>query len=164
MSTWVPNSSIEQVRAKPARCDNFVAIFHVAQNPLKLAMSTLFVLKNVRVFFSKRQKNMDNIAWKSTTPNLSLYPSPNKPKISTLRAKSLCVCVLRYWRVGGGGGGCEIGGGTFKKVFEALFPRLWTFFHRKRVGMANFSGFKATCKIATKSSNRAGLHGPSQRC
>ena len=48
--------------------------------------------------------------------------------------------------VGGGGGGCEMGGWAFKNLFEASFPCLWkkiagTFFHRKGVGMPNFSRF-----------------------
>ena len=39
---------------KLAPSDNFVAIFQVVQSPLKFAMPTLFMWKNVRVFFHKR--------------------------------------------------------------------------------------------------------------
>ena len=62
----------------------------------------LFILKNVPVFFSRRQKNMHNIARKSPPP---------PPKH--------CACV--FYAIGGRGEG----GWTFKNVFEALFPRLW---------------------------------------
>ena len=80
---------------KPARCDDFVAIFQVAQNSLKFAMSTHFVLKNVPVFVSRRQESMDKIAWKSNPPpsppppppSLSLSPSPNT-RISILESQS----------------------------------------------------------------------------
>ena len=54
-----------------------------------------------------------------------------------------CVCLTALDEGGGGGGR------SFKSVFEALFPRLWkkktgTFFDAQRVGMPNFSGFRAT--------------------
>ena len=154
---------------KLAPSDKFVVIFQVAQNPLKFAMSILFVLKNVRVFLSRRQRNMDKIAWKSNPPPPSLCPSPNNVGFRSLRAKH-CLCVVYYWR--GGGGDARLGVGvwwTFKNMFEALFPCLWeirtwtkTFFHRKRVGMANFSGFWATWKITTNLTLGASFFGPLQ--
>ena len=79
----------------------FSSNLQVAQNPLKFAMSTLFVLKNVPVvFFSRRQKSMDKIAWKSTPPPPSLCPSPNNIGFWPLRAKTLCVCFFPclWWK------------------------------------------------------------------
>ena len=95
-------------------------------------------------------------------PPLPLCSSPNNVKFRSLRAKTLCMCLLRYWREIEGGGG----GWTFKNVFEALLSNLatcgkkntGTFLNTKRVDMPNFSWFGATWKIATKSSFRAGLH------
>ena len=60
--------------------------------------------------------------------NLILATAPLAVRGWSLRAKTLCVCLLRYWReMGGGGGGCKKGRGgwTFKNVFEALLPHLW---------------------------------------
>ena len=53
------------------------------------------------------------------------------------------------------------GGGIFTLVcpyFSALL-QTGTFFHTKRVGMANLSGYRATWKIATKSAHTPDLHG-----
>ena len=112
-------------------------------------------------FFSWMQNHIDKILLR-----------PNNVEFRSLRAKTLCMCLLHYWREieGGGGGWCKKVGGvgwTFKNVFEALLPHLWkkkpgTFFNTKRVDMPNFSRFGATWKIATKSSFRAGLHGALQ--
>ena len=41
---------------------------------------------------------MDKTVWKSPPPPPSLCLSPNNLGFQSLRAKSLCVCVLRYWR------------------------------------------------------------------
>ena len=125
-------------------------------------IASLVVLNNIPVFFSRMQKNMEKIASNSIFPLPLLCLSPNNIGFRSLRAKILCVCLLHYWW---GGGGCEKGGGwTFKNVFEAWFPRLWKkklqghLFHRKGMGIPNFSGFWGTWKIATKWSRRAGLH------
>ena len=141
---------------KPAPNDYFVAIFQVAPNRLKFGMSTLFVLKGA--IFSRMQK-----IWKKLCqihppppPALPLCSSRNNVEFRSLRAKTLCMCLLRYWReIEGGGGGGGGGWWTFKNVFEALPPCLWkkntgTFFNTKRVDMPNFSWFGATWKIAKK--------------
>ena len=74
---------------KPAWCENFVAIFQVAQNSLKFAMSTFFVLK-MSVFFSTTQKNMDKTVWKS--PHLPVSVS-KQPRISILESQIIVrVC------------------------------------------------------------------------
>ena len=83
-------------------CTDFIAIFQVAQNPLKLAMLTLFVLQSV---FSSRQINMDKIAWKST-PFLSVHIVGFR----SLRTETLCVCNAVPTIDGGGGGGGGGGG------------------------------------------------------
>ena len=73
---------------KPAQYAYFIAIFQVAQNRLKVGMSTLFVLKNVLLF----------VIFFSAEKCLSLCPSPNNVGFQSLRAKTLCVCLLRHWR------------------------------------------------------------------
>ena len=90
-------------------CTYFSAIFQVAWNPLKFGMPTLFVLKNVPVFFSRRQKNLDKIAQKSPPP-----PPHFSVCIQTkfLRAKTLCVCVLCY------GGGRDLSRTCLKPCFS----------------------------------------------
>ena len=64
-------------------------------------------------------------------PPLSLSPSPNKVGFRSLRAKTLCICVLRYWR-GGGGGEVDFQGRVWS-LFEALIPRLWKKKRQKRI-------------------------------
>ena len=86
--------------------DNFVAIFQVAQNPLKFAMLTLFVLTCL-FFFSRKQKyNMDKIARKFPPPFPSLSVSKQR-RISILESQNtVCVCctLLEGW---GGGVGVQ---------------------------------------------------------
>ena len=50
----------------------FAASFHIARNPLKLAMLTLFVTKNVPVFFHKRGNKASNRFMK-VHPSLQLW-------------------------------------------------------------------------------------------
>ena len=120
---------------KPALCDYFVAIFQVAQNRLKFGMSTLFVLKNVPVFFFQECRTIwtkvRQIQPPPPPPPLSLCPSPNNVGFQSLRAKTLkhCACLLRYWWGGGGGVregrgvGCGKGGGvTFQERVWSLVP------------------------------------------
>ena len=107
---------------KLAPSDNFEVIFQVAHNPLKFAMSTLFV-KNVPVFcFSRGQKIWTKLHANPTPPPPPpLCLSPNNVGFRSLRA-SVCVHVS-YW----GGGGVqdrEEAVWTFKNMFEALFPCL----------------------------------------
>ena len=89
-----------------------------------------FCGKNVRVFFSRRQKHMDKIMQNSPPPPPSLSIS-KQCRILILHLSQNTVCVracMHCTLLEGGGGGCEIGKGggwTFKNVFETLFPRLW---------------------------------------
>ena len=123
---------------KPSPSDKFVAIFQVAQNPLKFAMSILFVLKNVHFFpRSEGRKIWQNCGKFNPPTSVS-----KQHRISILENQNtVCVCVCcTLLEVEGGGGGW-----TFKNLSEALFPP-WkkstgTFFHRKSVCMANFSRF-----------------------
>ena len=89
---------------KLAQSDNFVAIFQVAKNPLRFAMLTLFVLKNVTMLFCQGTtiwtKLHENPPPPPTPP---LCPSPNNVGFRSLRAKTLCMCIVRYWRGEGGG-------------------------------------------------------------
>ena len=93
---------------KPALCDYFIAIFQVAQNWLKFGMSTLFVLKNVPVFFKNAEKYGQNCVKLNPLP--SLCPSPNNVGFWYLRAKTQSMCLLRFWW-GRGEGGNEKGRG-----------------------------------------------------
>ena len=110
----------------PAPNDYFVAIFQVAPNRLKFGMSTLFVLKNVPVvfFFKNAETYGQNCVKFNPSPPLPLCSSPNNVEFRSLRAKTLCMCLLRYWREieGGGGGGCEKVGGrvNFQECFWSL--------------------------------------------
>ena len=139
-------------------CSESAEIWHV--------YSTLFVLKNVHVFFQASRKIWTKL--REMQPPPPLCPSPNNIGFRSLRAKTLHVFFMLLEGDGGEGGLWEGQGGrwTFKIVFEAVFPRLWketkTFFHRKGVSMPNFSRFWAIWKIAMKSSYRAGLHGALQ--
>ena len=123
---WQPWQTLKvfikwQLQAGPIYYDDFIAIVQVAQNRLKFGMSTLFVLRNVPVYFSRMQKNIDKTTWNSTPP---LCPSPNIG-FQSLRAKTLCMCLLRYWSEvcvcvwGGGGGG---GGGLSRTCSKPFFP------------------------------------------
>ena len=62
----------------------------------------------------------------------------------SLRAKTLYMCLLRYWRGG------ELSRMCLKPCFPACGKKTGTFFNTKRVDMPNFSWFGATWKIATK--------------
>ena len=61
---------------KPALNDYFVAIFQVAPNRLKFGMSTLFVLKNVPVFFPQGGSKASNTFLKVHPPCLLTPPPP----------------------------------------------------------------------------------------
>ena len=126
----------------------FVAIFQVAQNPLKFGMLTLFVSKSVPVFFfSRRQKNIDQIARKSTPPPfLPLCPSPNIVGFRLLRTKTPCMCVL-YAIGGGGGGGGRRGGVEFQECVWSLVPRLW----KKRKHSHFLTQKESACQISADS-------------
>ena len=86
-------------------------------------MSTLFVLKNVPVvFFYKNAETWTKLCQIQPPPlPLPLCSSPNNVEFRSLRAKTLCMCLLRCWREieGGGGGGCEKvegGGGELSRM------------------------------------------------
>ena len=119
---------IECLRAKPAWCEYFVAIFRVAQSPLKFGMATLFVLKKVCFFFQECRK---------------ICPSPNNAGFRFLSAKTLCLCLLHCEK-------CRERGGLLSRTsLKPCYPacgnkNAGAFFHRKGVGMTNFSGFWAT--------------------
>ena len=89
--------------------------------------------QKMSVFFSSRQKNMDKIARKSP----SLCPCPNNVGFPSLRTKR-----------------GERGGGLSWMFLKPCFPtcgkKKTGTFNTKRASMANFSGFRATWKIATK--------------
>ena len=156
---------------KPARCDYFVAIFQVAKNRLKFAMSTLFVLKNARFFFRECRKTWTKHHEIQPPPSLSVS---KQRRISILDGQNT-VRVSFTLLEGGRGWGCEKGGGGgggrglsrtwLKPCFTACGKKTpGHFFYRKGVGKPNFSRFWATWKIAMKSSYRAGLHGALQLC
>ena len=108
---------------KPAQCGYFVfwyAIWDVYS----------FCVKKCPCVFFKNAQKMDKIVWNSSPPPPPdpLCSSPNNVGFRSLRAKTLCVCLSRYWRRWGGGGEWgEKGRGrwTSKNVFEALLPHLW---------------------------------------
>ena len=132
---------------KPAQCDYFVAIFQVAPNRLKFGMSTLFVLKNVPVyFFSRMQNNTDKIASNSTPPSLSVSKQRRISIFEGQNTVRVCFTLLEEdW--GGGGGGVREGRGVGELSRMCLKPCLpacekrsrGTFFNTKRVEMPNFS-------------------------
>ena len=73
-------------------------------------------------------------------PHLPLCLSPNNVEFRSLRAKTLWMCLLCYWRkIEGGGGGLREGRGggvNFQEcvcVFEALLTRLW-----KKIAQGHF--------------------------
>ena len=79
---------------------------------------------------------------------IPLSLSPNNVEFRSLRTKR-CACVVTpFLLLEGTGGGEERNDLHYKNMFEALFPHLWkkkrAFFNRKRVGMANFNGFRVT--------------------
>ena len=152
---------------KPALNDDFVAIFQVAPNRLKFGMSTLFVLKNVPVLFYQECRNIwTQFCQIQHPPSLSVRPG-NNVEFRSLRAETLCMCLLRYWREIEGGR-CKRGGGELSRMCSKhCFPACGKktqghFWKKKTVDMPNFSRFGATWKIATKSSFRTGLHGALQ--
>ena len=103
---------------KSAPNDYFVAIFQVSPNRLKFGMSTLCVLKNVPVgFYFKNAETSGQNCVKFNPPPLPLCPSPNNVEFRSLRAKTLCMCLLRYCREIEGGGGARRaeGGGNFQE-------------------------------------------------
>ena len=117
LSTWPKNNW--RAPSKRGVCTYFVVIFQVARNPLKFGVPILFVLKNVPVFFSKAEKHGPNC----TKPALP----PPSPCVRLQTELKHCACVCFTPLEGGGGkqkGGLGVGW-TFKRVFEALFPRLW---------------------------------------
>ena len=79
---------------KPAPNDYFVAIFQVAPNQLKFGVSTLFVLKNVCVFFPQSGKQGFKHILESSPPP----PPLNLPPIDTIF--SICFCILEKKNTG----------------------------------------------------------------
>ena len=145
---------------KPAPNDYFVAIYQVPPNRLKFGMPTLFVLKNVPVFFFPQagKQGFKHILESSPPPPLSCTPPP-PPSISLQYRKRHMHSVLalkdRNSTLFGdeqrGGGG----GGWIWHNFVHMFLHSWkkttgTFFNTKRVDMPNFSRFGATWKITMK--------------
>ena len=113
---WESASSIWRSPCKLAPNDYFVAIFQVAPNWLKFGMSTLSVLKNVRVFFHKRGSKASNTFLKVHPPRPSRTPPPPPPAISLQWRKRHMHSVLALkdrnsmlfgdgQSKGGGGGG-----------------------------------------------------------
>ena len=81
---------------KPTPSNNFVAIVQVAQNPLKCAMLTLFVLKNAP-FFQEGRRILTKLHENPPPPPPSLSVSKQR-RISILESQTLCMCVVCYWR------------------------------------------------------------------
>ena len=122
---------------KPAWCDYFVAIFQVAQNRLKFGMSTLVLKKMPLCFFFKNAGNYGQNCVKFNTPPPPppLFPSPNNVGFRSLRAQTLCVCLLRYWREGVG----VLQGGQLKLSFPACGKKNYRdIFSQKRSRHAKF--------------------------
>ena len=108
------------------------------------------------VFFNKRGNEASNMLLKvHTTPSA---PPPPPPSSSTVvkHTHAQCFCFQRsksynVWRRTQG----ERGGGVdFRVIWSLLFcllkKNIGTFFNTKRIGMPNFSGFRATRNITTK--------------
>ena len=92
---------------KPAPSDYFVAIFQVAHNQLKFGMSTLFVLKNVPVFFFKNADNYGQNCVEFNTP-------PPPPSLS------VCACACAFHAIGGR---LRRGGGELSRMcLKPCFP------------------------------------------
>ena len=130
---------------KPAPRDYFVAIFQVAQNQLQFGMSTLFVLKNVPVFFFQECRKIWTKLHQIQPSPLPLCPSPNNVEIWSLRAKTLCVCVcvcvcVSFMLLEGDEGG---GGELSRMCLKPCFPAC----EKKRHRDISFGHF---LKIATK--------------
>ena len=123
-------------------CTYFVAIFQVARNPLKFGMLTLCVKK---------------------CPFFCHPPPPPSNGVKHTHAQCFSSQRLKsynVWRWTKGEGGGEEGsvGGEGGLDFHAIWSIFFCFLKKKpgtfltqnRIGMPNFSGFKATWKIAAK--------------
>ena len=152
------NESSWKGPCKLATSGDFVAIFQVAQNLLKFAMSTLFVLNVLGFFFQEGGNLWTKLCENPPPPPPLLCPSPNNVGFQSLRAKTL-LCV--FYAIGRGGGG-DFQERVWSLVSPLVEKKKRTFFHRKRVGVANFSGFWAIWKVATKSPLGGSLHRPFQ--
>ena len=133
---------------KPAPSDYFTAIFQVALNRLKFGMSTLFVLKNVPVFFFHERGS------KASNTFLKVHPPP-LPSISNC-VKDTCkvfwsskIEILHCLETDREGGVFEFDA-ILSIFFCILEKKKRRFFNTKGVEMPNFSRFWATWKIATK--------------
>ena len=101
-------------------------------------MSTLFVLKNIPVFFFKNAEKYGQNCIIFTPPSLSVS---KQRRISILESQN--TVRVSFTLLIGGGGATRAGGWTFKNVYEALFPRLWKkkcrdIFSQKRSWHAKF--------------------------
>ena len=150
---------------KPAPSDKFIAIFQVAQNPLKFAMQTLILWQNVPFFFTSGETRLQT---RSTSPSSPPYLTPPPPSSNgvhhtcTMHSVWLSrIEILHGLEMDRGGRG----GWIFCAILSIFFCLKWktihtgTFFNTKRVNMANFSGFSATWKIATNLSLGASSFG-----
>ena len=151
--SWLGNCHNWRALCKPAPSDYFVAIFQVAPNRLKFGMSTLFVLKNVPVFFFPQAgKQVFKHILESSPPAFS-HPPPPPPSIPSNSIKDTCsVLALKdrnstlFWdEQRGRGGGVE-----FDTILSILHFCILEKKNTKTVDMPNFSRFGATWKISTK--------------
>ena len=109
--------------------------FQVGQNQPKFAMSTLFLWKNVHVFFPQVGKQGFKHVLESLSPLISHPPSPSNSVQHTRTVFWLSRIEILHWRwIGGEGGGW---------IFVQFCPYLFCLLNTKRVNMANFSGFWA---------------------
>ena len=139
-------------------CTDFIVIFQVARNPLKLGTPN-FCVKNVCFVFQAGRKVWTKLCEKSTPLPLSL-PISKLYRISILENwNTVCVCLRHshHWREGEGEGG-GLSWMCLKPCFPACGKKCGDVF-QIRVGIPNFSGFRATWKIATKSVHTPTFHG-----
>ena len=130
----------------PAQCDSFVPIFqveiwHVYSFCVK--KYPCISLQECRKIWTKLREN-------PSPP--SLCPSPNNVGFWSLRAKTLCMCFLRYWREVGGGGGSGREGVARRGEGVDFQERVWSLVSPlvEKNG-ATFTEKESACQISADS-------------
>ena len=130
-------------------CSEFAEICHVDS----------FCVKNVPVFFFKNaEKYGQNCVEIPPPPPPSLFLSPNNLGFQSLRAKSLCVCVFRYWR----GRGVDFQECVWSLVSPLVAKKIQDIFSQKKNRHGKFQWILSNLENRYKISHGAGLIGPSQ--